>query len=37
MGKIGDGIKTEIGSKIGKVLWTIGILILLGIIGSFMQ
>lgn len=37
MGKIGDGIKTEIGTRIGKLLWTIGILLVLSIIGNFMQ
>lgn len=37
MGKISDGIKSEIGSKIGKVLWTVIILFILGIIGMFIK
>lgn len=35
MGKIKDGIKTEIGTKIGKLLWAIIILVIMGIIGYF--
>ena len=35
MGKIKDGIKTDIGTKIGKLLWTIIIIVILGIIGYF--